>query len=124
MSDALTKMIEMTDAQSILRADYADKRAAILAPVAAAIEDLDAEYEAMFDAAQLAVDVATEAARAEALANGQAGGERIETDRVMLVYSGGRESVDMKAFRGYCAAHPEARVLMRVGEPSVSVRWK
>jgi hypothetical protein len=38
------------------------------------------------------------------------------------VYTKGRESVDTKLFKGLLLAHPEYQPMLRVGEPSVSIR--
>ena len=49
-------------------------------------------------------------------------GASVKGEFLHAVWAKGRESVDIKAFAGYVVAHPEAKTLIKTGEPSVSIR--
>ena len=49
-------------------------------------------------------------------------GASVKGDFLHAVFAKGRESVDINAFAGYVVAHPEAKTLIKTGEPTVSIR--
>jgi len=50
------------------------------------------------------------------------GAHSVKGEYLQAVYMKGKETVDMKALKGYAAAHPEVMGLVKVGEPSVQIR--
>jgi hypothetical protein len=49
-------------------------------------------------------------------------GVTIKAGDYMAVYTKGRDSVDVKLFRGMILAHPEYAPMLQIGQPSVSIR--
>jgi hypothetical protein len=66
----------------------------------------------------------TQIAEAEALvkANVLEIGVTIKAGDYTAVYTKGRESVDVRLFKGMLLAHPEYAPMLNVGQPSVSIR--
>lgn len=40
----------------------------------------------------------------------------------MAVWNKARETVDMKQLKGYAVAHPEVNSMIKIGEPTVTIR--
>ncbi len=92
---------------------------AILTPeIKAQLADIDAEFKLQ----SLAVDENIDALTAEVKDRVAFDGITYKGAHLQAVFSKGRESVDMKLFKGYAAAHPEVMAFVKTGEPSVSIR--
>jgi uncharacterized protein YdcH (DUF465 family) len=49
-------------------------------------------------------------------------GETVKGTYKMAVWNKARETVDMKQLKGYAVAHPEVNSMIKVGEPTVTLR--
>ncbi len=108
----------MQAAAALTRADYEEKRRAIMAFVQADLDALEAEYTPAF----VVADERATALSAEAKAAVLALGATVKGTNLQAVYMRGRQSWDSKALGGYAAAHPEIMQFQSIGEPSVSIR--
>ncbi len=118
IKQALFELHELKCAAEVTRLDYDAKRAAILAPVAAELADLDAEYAPLTAAAQARAAELEERIKAAVVEAGAS----VKGDALQAVYSKPRVSWDGKALEGYAAAHPEIVAFRTTGAPSVSIR--
>ena len=114
----LDELAEVQAAVALTRADYEDKRRAILAAVQPELDALDVEYGPLFAIAEDRAAELTTAVKAAVLAHGLT----VKGAALQAVYARGRESWDGRALAGYAAAHPEVLAFQKIGEPSVSIR--
>lgn len=49
-------------------------------------------------------------------------GETVKGIYKMAVWNKARETVDMKQLKGYAVAHPEVNSMIKIGEPTVTIR--
>jgi hypothetical protein len=49
-------------------------------------------------------------------------GSTVKGSFLMAVWNKARETVDMKQLKGYAVAHPEVNSMIKIGEPSVTIR--
>lgn len=122
-TDTIVTMLDRLDdlrAQlDLLRMDMEAKRRQIIpAEVQAELDALEAEYAPAIEAAQAGIARLEAEIKSAVLEHGAT----VKASNLQAVYVKGRESVDMKGFRGYIVAHPEAAQFIKVGEPSVSIR--
>lgn len=121
MTDLTAKIDALADARdrlTALRLDWEAQRDRILAPLRAELADLDAEYAPLLEIAQDAAATLEAEIRAAVLA----AGATAKGSRLQVVWMKGRESIDMKAIKGYAVAHPEVRQFIKENEPTVSIR--
>lgn len=114
----LDELAEVQAAAAIARADYEEKRRAVLSAVQPDLDALDVEYGPLFASADERATELTATVKAAVLATG----ETVKGVALQAVYARGRETWDSKALGGYAAAHPEIMRFQKVGEPSVSIR--
>lgn len=122
MTDIMKLLDQLADLQArhvVIAAEFQTLRDGILTPeIKAALEDIDAEETqalGLLREGENALTAQIKTAVIEA-------GVTVKGAQLQAVYSKGRESVDMKSFRGYVVAHPEAATLIQTGAPSVSIR--
>jgi len=103
-----------------LRDEYEHRRESVLEQVRAQLEALDAEFgdklrEADEEVSRLEDEV-KEAVR-EA-------GESVKHEGIHAIYMRGRVTWDSRGLSSYAETHPEVLDFRRVGNPSVSIRYK
>jgi uncharacterized protein involved in exopolysaccharide biosynthesis len=114
----LDDLAELRARLDLLNIEKETLRDNILAPVKQQLADLNTEFAPALE--NLNSSMATVEAQIKQAVLER--GASVKGERLQAVYSKPRESVDMKAFSGYCVAHPDARQLLQVGAPSVSIR--
>lgn len=120
MIEILEQMKEVNAALALTRADYEEKRAAIMAIVQVDLDALQDEYQPLIDAAQSKLSELESNAKTAVIARG----ESVKIDGLSISFVKGRVSWDTKALDGYAAAHPEIEQFCKVTAvgPSVSLK--
>jgi hypothetical protein len=114
------RLAEARHSQAVVRAEYEQRRAAVLEVVRTQLEALDREFGELIHAANEAV-AQREAEVREAVLQV---GESVKHEGVHAVYARGRVSWDNEGLSRYAETHPEVQDFRSVGTPSVSIRYR
>ncbi len=114
----LDELSEVRAAVEITRLDYEAKRAEILKAVQAELDELEAEYQPLLDAAGERAQ-ALEAEIRQAVVEC---GASVRGAHLQAVYTRGRVTWDNRRLDLYAETHPDIVEFRHQGEPSVSLR--
>lgn len=114
----LDQLSELKAANDITRIDYEKKRKLILQQVQDELNDLDAEYNPLFETVGERIASLEQEIKSLVLA----GRTSVRGSSLHAVYMNGRTSIDMARLDGYILTHPELNALKKLGEPSVQIR--
>ena len=120
---AMNKLDELADLQDkavVLRLQREARRNELLAPLQAALAQIDAEFAVPLTETEADIESLIAEIKADVLAHGET--IKGKASNLQAVWSKGRVSWDSKKLDGYAAAHPEIAAFKTVGEPSVSIR--
>ena len=106
------------DQLALLQAEYARRVDVVMAAIKDELDALDAELKPILDSANMSkAEIEAELKEAVLI-----DGATIKGARMMAVWAKGRETVEMSAIKGFAAAYPEIKDLIKVGQPTVTIR--
>lgn len=114
----LDQLSELKSASDVARLDYESKRKLILQQVQDELNELDAEYNPLFETVGERMANLEQEIKSLVLA----GRTSVKGSGLHAVYMSGRTSIDMARLEGYILTHPELNALKKLGEPSVQIR--
>jgi len=114
------RLAQARHSESVVRAEYEQRREAVLEVVRAQLEALDSEFGELIHAAKDAVAQCEAEVREAVLQVG----ESVKQEGIHAVFVRGRVSWDSEALSRYAETHPEVKDFRSVGAPSVSIRYK
>lgn len=120
VSSRLAQLAEAKRYAAEIHVEYENRRAAVMEQVRAQLEALDAEFGEMLREADEEV-VRLEGEVKEAV---RTVGESVKVEGIHAIYYRGRVSWDSRGLSSYAETHPEVMEFRRVGNPSVSIRYK
>jgi hypothetical protein len=120
VASLFARLAEVRRAATALHAEYERKRVAVLEQIRAQLEALDDEFSGQKHLAQEEV-AELEAAVKKAVIQG---GQSVKHEGIHAVYIRGRVTWDSRGLISYAETHPELQEFRRVGNPSVSLRYK
>lgn len=120
VASRLEQLAEAKRYAAEIHVEYENRRAAVMEQVRAQLEALDAEFGEMLCEADEEV-VRLEGEVKEAV---RTVGESVKHEGIHAVYVRGRVTWDSRGLSRYAEIHPELLEFRRVGNPSVSIRYK
>ena len=114
--DQLAEFMSQRDLVGVHKQEAVD---AVLTPeIKAKLADIETEFAAQSVAVNENIDALTAEIKNAVIGSGATA----KGAYIQAVYQGGRETVDMKLFKGYAVAHPEVMRFFKICEPFVTIR--
>lgn len=114
----LDQLAELKAASEVTRLDFDAKRRSILAQVQVELDELDSEYNPLFETVSERIALLESEIKQLVLT----GKTSVKGSSLHAVYMSPRVSFDVKQIEGYALAHPEINAMKKLGEPSVQIR--
>lgn len=116
--NALDQLAELKAASEVTRLDFESKRQTILQQVQDELNELDAEYNPLFETVNERISSLEREIKSLVLA----GRTSVKGTHLHAVYVSPRVSWDTAKMEGFAITHPQILSLKKLGEPSVQIR--